>query len=189
MEEASTQFKVLLLIFGLVLIGVLGYMVWQSNSYIVDTGTETVVKKSTKKTTTSQTTTTKTTSALTYTDTKCGFTLTFTDKWTGYKMKHVAVDGATDTYYVNVPTTNTDPLWTTEYSTHFAKYVSMFAISTYTQAQWTAAIAQPAEIPTKMGQCGSYIVGYDLAQAYPTDIQDKGLAAEVKAIVATFKAT
>jgi len=197
--QVSGKLKVFLLVAALLLIVLLTYLVWRNNDYISNLGVEvaeapiktaTATKTATAVATKTAAPTATATQAAwqTYTEKTCGFTLTFTDKWVGYKMKEAAVGGITTTYYVNVPTTDVDTIWTTEDSTHFAKYASVFAIGIYTQAQWTSAQDEPNK-PAKMGECGNYIVGYTPSQALPMDIQDKNLASEVKAIVATFKAT
>lgn len=184
-EQASTSMKVVLLIFALVLVAVLGYLVWQQQTVTYDNG-EVIwhVKK-----TTATTATTASATCPNYTNSTYGFTLTFTSSWTGCKFKTATVAGATATYYVEMPTTSTDTAWTTVATDHDAGYASLFALSVYTNAQWTAATAQATEIPTEVGVAGSYTIGYLPAQSYPTDLQTAGLASQVASIVATFKTT
>lgn len=185
-EHASTSMKVVLLVFALALIGILAYLVWQQQSVTYDNGT---VIWHLKKTTSTTTTTTASATCPNYTNSTYKFSLTFTSSWTGCKFKAATIDGATATYYVEMPTTSTDTIWTTAATDHDAGYASLFVLGVYTQAQWTAAIAQPAEIPSLVGTSGAYKIGYQPAQAYPTDLQTAGLASQVAAIMATFKTT
>jgi len=181
-EHASTSLKVVLLLFAIVLVGVLAYLVWQQQTVTYDNGEVTLhLKKSTS--------TTATATCPNYTNSTYKFSLTFTSSWTGCKFKKVAIDGTTALYYVEMPTTSTDPVWTVAASTHDAGYASLFALGVYTTNQWTDAIAQPAEIPAKAGTAGTFTIGYQPAQAYPEDLQTAGLASQVAAIMATFKTT
>ncbi len=76
-EEASTSFKVVLLIFAIVLVGVLGYMVWLSNTNSTETESTVKTKKTTSTTTTTKTTTDPTADWKTYTSTVVGFTVKY----------------------------------------------------------------------------------------------------------------
>lgn len=190
-EHASTSLKVLLLIFAIALVGGLGYLVWYQNN-TSDTTEETSV--STTKTTATGTSAAPTASNLVACgDTeKYGFELTFGSLWTGVKVKEVLQADmdpqpgyALVTCYVSLPTTSTDMVWATESVTHFAHYASLFAVSVYTPAQWAAAIAEPAEVPTKLGENANYVWGWGQAQAMPNDLS--AAYADSKNVVATFQ--
>ncbi len=178
-EEASTSFKVILLIFALVLVGVLGYFVYQEQYVSYDNGEVTIkVKKAAA-----------TTECGSYTNSTYGFSLTFGTDWKTCKIKSATIDGATATYYVTMPTTSTDSIYTKAGTDHDAGYASLFAMSVYTQTQWAAVIGTETNVPTKAGEAGSYVIAYTPAQAYPEDLQTADLSTQVSGIMATFKTT
>lgn len=190
-SEVTTGTKVILAILIIILVGGVSYLVWRLDKFVYNPGDQTLSNNgaSTAAALTTQTPTpTAAPNDLVYTNTSCGFTLTFTEKWKGYKFKSIKVEGRTETYYVEVPTSDKTSPWNTDGSTHDAGYASLFALGTYTNNQWIAAQNDPDK-PAKIGECSGYTVGYTPAQAYPADIQTKGLASEVKSIVATFKTT
>lgn len=139
---------------------------------------------SSSSSTSSSSTSTPATNPWLYTNSTYGFTLTFNSLWQGYTMKEATNTGSTKTYYVCVPTTDSD--WAAASSTSNAGTVSIFALSIYTQAQWTAATSEEGPTPSLVGQSGSWYVGYSPAQAYPAD--KATLATDVHNVIATFAA-
>jgi hypothetical protein len=119
-----------------------------------------------------------------YKNTQYGFQLTFPESWKGYKFYAQSIDGTTQTWYVELPTT--DANYVKAESTHEAGYYSLFAISAYTQDQWAALQGEEGPKPTQIGTSGNYVFAYSPAQAGPSDISSK--TADVKTIIATFKA-
>lgn len=181
-EHASVSLKVILLVFAIVLVGALSYLVYLQRSApdITDYSAPSV-----KKTTSTTRAETTEDTALACGDTKLyGFAMTFGNLWTGYKIKEVKPGYALITCYINMPTASTDEVWTSQSTTNFAKYASLFAVSVYTPAQWTTAQAG-ANKPTLLDQNGNYVWGWSPAQAYPDDLAT--VAADVENIVATFK--
>ncbi len=130
-------------------------------------------------------TTSKAGDSQTYTNTKYGFEFTVPTDWTGYKIYEKDVDGATKTWYVELPTT--DPTWAKATSTSEAGYVSLFAISAYTKAEWDEAQSAGGPSDTKITTIGDYTFGWMGAQAGATDIAATKTSA-VKSIISTFKA-
>lgn len=196
-EHASTTLKVLLLIFAIVLVGGLGYLVWYQNRATVDTDTNYVITPSATATATGSgavagSGTTAATALACGDTTKYGFNMTFGNLWTGMKVKQILQANmdpqpgyAVVTCYFNVPTTSTDTVWTTASTTNYAHYAGLFAVSVYTPAQWATAIAEPAEVPTKLGENANYVWGWSQAQAVPDDLT--AAYADAKNVVATFK--
>lgn len=184
-EHASVSLKLVLLLFALVLIGALGYLVWdaQNTPETADYNPQPVAKqKQTEK---------SALAALVCGDTaKYGFSMTFGDKWNGYKIKQVLQKDmdpqpgyALVTCYFEMPTTSTEEVWTTASIDHDAKYASLFAVSVYTPAQWLTA-QEEANKPTKLGETADYVWGWSQAQAVPTDLE--AVYADAKNVVATF---
>jgi hypothetical protein len=118
-----------------------------------------------------------------YKNTQYGFQLTFPESWNGYKFYAQNIEGSAQTWYVELPTT--DANYAKADSTHEAGYSSLFAISAYTQEQWTALQGEEGPKPTQIGTSGNYVFAYSPAQAGPSDISSK--TADVKTIIATFK--
>ncbi len=179
-EHASVSLKVILLIFAVILVGVLGYLVWdyQATPDTTDYSTP-------KLNTTSETETSVANANLVACGDKAyAFELTFGNDWNGYKIKQVTPDYAIITCYFTMPTTDTDTVWTVAATDHDAKYASVFAVSVYTPAQWTASQAE-ANMPTELGHNASYYWGWSQAQAIPTDLD--AAYADAKNVVATFK--
>jgi hypothetical protein len=178
-EHATASMKVLLLIFALVLIGTLAYLV--KVTYSLPDGTEnagvSVIKKQAQADQT----------AVNCGDEAYAFSLKFSDKWDGYKIKEVSTDEALVTCYVTVPTTAEEEPWTEAATDRDAGYASVLAISVYTPTQWEAAKAG-ANPPTQLETTDDYVWAWAPSQALPQDLQDSGIADEAAALVATFKA-
>lgn len=139
-----------------------------------------------KKTTTAATPATTTTdSDLVYTNKTYNYSITFDTKWSSWKIKYAKIDGSTATYYVEVPTT--DANYANEESTHDAGYASMFAISVYTPAQWTALQADGNPTDVKLAENSNYVFAWSHAQACPSDVQAKGIWDDISNVVKTFK--
>lgn len=124
------------------------------------------------------------TSGLVYNDSTYGFSLTFTNKWTGWKVKKAKNEGITASYYVEVPTT--DSSWGSG-ETNDAGYASIFAISVWTKAEWAQTLEDPIQAETKITENDDYVFSWSHAQAAPDDIVAKGLFTDAKSIIATFK--
>jgi hypothetical protein len=186
-EHASVSLKVVLLVFSLVLIGTLGYLVWDANNTPSTSNADPVPVAKQKKVETSSP------AALECGDTaKYGFSMTFGDKWNGYKIKQVLQKDmdpqpgyALVTCYFQMPTLSTEEVWTTASVDHDAKYASLFAVSVYTPAQWLAS-QEEANKPTKLGETTDYVWGWSQAQALPQDLQDSKISDDIKNVVATF---
>lgn len=130
--------------------------------------------------------TTTTDSQWLYKNTTYGFSLTFNEKWEGYKLKLADIAGSTATYYVCVPTTDTK--WTSS-SDSYPGMASVFAISVDTKAQWAEAEAEEGgNRSTKIGETSKYVFSYSPAQSGPTDVLNKKLSSDIKNVVATFSA-
>lgn len=140
----------------------------------------------TTSTGTATTTTTPTVDPYLYTNSTYGFTLTFNSKWQGYGIKPATNTGSTATYYMCLPTSDSD--YTNASITSLAGTASLFAVSVYTQAQWTAATAEEGPQPSKIGDSGNWVVAYSPAQAYPSTAVFTAAASDVHNIMATFKA-
>ncbi|QQG49620.1 MAG: hypothetical protein HZB70_02345 [Candidatus Berkelbacteria bacterium] len=188
-DNATTSMKVVLLIFALVVIGALAYFIQATYSQPDTTDYSAQKVKKSDTATTTESTSTTTTETATVSNLACGdkayaFSLEFGDKWTGYKIKEVKPDYAIITCYVTMPTTSSDTVWTTAATDHDAKYASVFAVSVYSPAQWTAS-QEEANKPTEMGHNANYYWGWSQAQAIPDDLS--AVYADAKNVVATFK--
>ena len=132
-----------------------------------------------------KTDTTKTeASDLTYKNTDYGFQMTFPETWKEYKFLEKTIEGATKTWYVELPTN--DPAWAVGTSTNDAGYVSLFAISALTDAQWQAMDSGEMNTNTLIEKVGNYNFTYSHAQAGATDIGTT-VSGLVKSIITTFK--
>lgn len=178
-EHATTSLKVVLLVFAVVLVGALAYLVQATYSQ-PEEATEVApsVKDKTEEVATAK--------AVQCGDDAYAYQLTFSDDWKGYKVKEVTPTYALVTCYFEMPTTSAETTWTATSTDHSAGYASVFAVSVYTPAQWTAA-QEEANKPTKLGENANYVWGYSPAQALPEDLQTSKIADEVKTVVATFK--
>jgi hypothetical protein len=184
-EHASTSLKVILLVFALVLVGTLGYLVWDANNStpaVAPEPAQVAKKKALEEAA-------KTPLACGDT-TKYGFTMSFSDKWDGYKIKQVLQKDmepqpgyALVTCYFQMPTTSTDEAWTKAGTDHDPNYASLFAVSVYTPEQWQAAQEEPNR-PTKLGETSDYIWGLSQAQSIPDDLAE--LYKDVKNVASTF---
>lgn len=181
-HHVPNSVKLLLLAFALALVAGLGYLVWFQNNLPTDSSDEVILHP--KKTIA---TTTKADAALNYVNATYGFSLALNDNWAGYKVKTVtpADDSATAYLYVNLPTSSTDELWTTEGTANFAGYASVMAISVFTPAQWTATYDGAPQQPTKLAEDDHYIFSYSSAQDIPTDLQ--AAFDDIASVIATFK--
>ncbi len=189
-HHVSHTMKVLMLIFAVLLTATLGYFIWAFYSSPDQTDYSNVLKKKVTPKTTTTTTTTETKAVSTDTAIACGdtklygFSLTFGNLWTGYKIKEVKPDYSVVTCYFELPTISTDATWAIATTDHDAKYASLFAVSVYTPAQWTTSQVE-ANKPTELGHNANYYWAWSPAQAYPEDLKDAG--ADAKNVVTTFK--
>ena len=185
-EHAAVSLKVILLIFAIILVGVLGYLVWD-----YQTSPDTTDYSTPKLTTTNESASTETTESTEAAAIDCGddaytFNLTFGDDWTGYKIKEVVPTYALITCYVTMPTASNEGTWTAAGTDHDAAYASVFAVSVYTPAQWTLS-QEEANKPAELGHNTSYYWGWSQAQAVPTDLEV--VYADAKNVIATFSLT
>ena len=132
---------------------------------------------------TKSTTSASTSSKLVYNDSTYGFSLTFNNKWTGWKAKPVKLDGITATYYFEVPTT--DSSWGSG-ETNDKGYASVFAISVWTKAEWEQTLSDPMQGETKITESDDYVFSWSHAQAAPEDVA-ASIFNDVENIIATFK--
>lgn len=121
---------------------------------------------------------------LVYNDSTYGFSITFNEKWTGWKVKPVKLDGITATYYFEVPTTDTS--WGSG-ETNDSGYSSVFAVSVWTKAEWEQTLSDPVQAEIKITEIDEYVFSWSSAQAGPEDILDKGLLDDIKNVITTFK--
>lgn len=121
----------------------------------------------------------------TYTNTKYGFTLTFTDKWQGYKIKDAGIEG--DTYCANVPTTATASYPASKIN--YAGYAAPFCINVYTLAQWNAFNDDNPSLSTELTRNNTYVFSYSSWQDSPQDLRTSGLEKEVTSVAKSFKLT
>lgn len=181
-EHASVSLKVLLLIFSVLLIIALGSFVYLQNNAVdtTDYSTTKPVPKVKQVETEDK--------AIACGDTKLyGFSLTFGDKWSGYKVKEVKPDYAIVTCYFEMPTASTDSVWTEASIDHDANYASIFAVSVYTPAQWQTALTEP-NASAELGHNDSYYWGYAPAQSLPEDLAATNIDDDISNVVATFSA-
>jgi hypothetical protein len=125
----------------------------------------------------------------TYTNTKYGFTLTFTDKWQGYKVKgETAGTSALATYRIFVPTSSKT------FSSEMPGYADPFVISIYKKTTYDNLKTDP-NIPfdlnygTKLADNGTYVATVAYWQDSPTDLQTSGLDKEVTTVAKSFQFT
>ncbi len=182
----------LLVTFIIVLLGGGGYLGWyfwnqsQSKTTTETPVTTTTTPTATTTTPTNNSATTKpaatTASALDYTNSTYGFTVTFPTGWEGYKMKEANIAGATMTYYINIPTKDTAA---TGDSTAEAGYYSPFAISVYTLAQWAAVETSEGPKDTLITKNTTYAFGWSQANGIPAS--DFTKSSDIATIIASFK--
>lgn len=122
---------------------------------------------------------------LVYENKTYNFSLTFDTKWSSWKIKYAKIDGSTATYYVEVPTA--DANYAKEELTHDAGYASMFALSVYTPAEWTAVQSGELNTDTKLKENANYVFAWSHAQASPDDVMAKGIWDDIDNIIKTFK--
>jgi len=131
---------------------------------------------------TSTSTSTTTSTDLTYTNSTYGLTMTFPAAWKGYKFKEANLEGATITYYVEVPTTDKSA---TGDSTADAGYYSPFAISVYTLDQWNTVEASEGPKDTLITKNDQYAFGWSQANGVPPS--DFTMSKDIQTIIDSFK--
>ncbi len=125
----------------------------------------------------------------TYTNTKYGFTLTFTDKWQGYRIKNFASSPMTEVISVEVPTTDAN------YQSRSTEYVDAgydypFVISVWTTDQWNQWVeGQDGPQSKKLGEKNGYVFAYMTWQDSPADLRASGLDKEVTSVAESFQFT
>ncbi len=124
------------------------------------------------------------TDPLVYVNDKYSFQVTFPTDWTGYKLLEKNIEGSMQTWYVELPTK--DSAWAKASSTNDAGHVSLFAISAYTEQQWSDVNSNENNTNTFIKKIGSYTFAYSHAQAAASDIT-QSQSGEVKSIISTFK--
>ncbi|OGD57129.1 hypothetical protein A2V71_01695 [Candidatus Berkelbacteria bacterium RBG_13_40_8] len=133
---------------------------------------------------TTTTSTTTTSADLTYTNSTYGFTMTFPADWKGYKFKEATLEGITQTYYVEIPTTDKNA---TGDSTADKGYYSPFAISVYTLDQWAEVEASDGPKDTLITKDAKYAFGWSQANGVPPTDFTTAMSNEIKTIIASFK--
>ncbi|MEI6039801.1 MAG: PsbP-related protein [Candidatus Berkelbacteria bacterium] len=123
-----------------------------------------------------------TTTSKIYTNSKYGFSLTFPKSWEKYKIKEANIEGATATYYVNVPTKF--PSSTDGNSTDLKDYYSPFALSVYTLAQWKDVVKSDGPQDSLITKNDKYVFTWTHAQWAPEDFK---LDSDIAGIIASFK--
>jgi hypothetical protein len=124
------------------------------------------------------------TNPLVYKNSTYGYEMTFPATW-AYKLFPIKEeDGVTAAYYVAVPTTDTT---SDETSMGIDKgYLSLFAITVYTPAQWDTASKAEGPKPTVAIQNANYVITYSKPNGtIPSYLAAR--AAEVSSILATLK--
>jgi len=120
-----------------------------------------------------------------YQNTDYGFGLTFTDAWEGYKMKAVDLEGTVKTFYVNIPTTDSN--YATETSMSYAGYTAPFAISVINKSEWQDDEIFARDFGSKVGEKGDYVFTSSSWQACPTDLCDGGITSSLKTVMDSFE--
>lgn len=118
-----------------------------------------------------------------YTNADYGFHLTFTDGWTGYKVKKVALEGLVAAYYVNIPTS--DPLYATATDSTYAGYAAPFCIGVMNKSEWTGDEMQVRDFGDKVGENATYVFTSSRWQATPTDVK-ASITSTLAAVMSSF---
>lgn len=131
----------------------------------------------------------------TYTNDTYGFTIIFTDKWEGYRIREGSLSGNSSmlaTYRVYVPTSQKD-YPTDEGMTGYVKpfVIMIYDKSTYENLKNNADPNDPFDLSygSKLADNGTYVATYSSWQDSPTDLVDSGLVKEVSSVIHTFKFT
>lgn len=120
---------------------------------------------------------------LVYKNPTYGFSITFPETWSSYKLFPISdPENAKAAYFVGLKTSDAS-----YNETGVDKgYVSLFAISVFTKAQWAEAADSEGPKPTLLTQNDQYIISYSLPNGTrPTDIEAR--VDEVKSVLATTK--
>lgn len=123
-----------------------------------------------------------------YTNTDYKFSLTFGDLWKGYEVKKVVPtdDSALAYHYFNMPTSDSSYKAATQSTS--AGFASIFAISVYTPAQWTALQAMDGPITAikiTANTNTAYVFAYQHGQAYPDALATN--ASNISTVIGTLK--
>lgn len=199
-EHASVSLKVLLLIFGVLLTGTLGYMIWDQNT-AADTTDNTA--PNVKQEAVTETTATEATAydpsniAEDY-----GFELTLSGStWEEYKIvKELSTGIYGESGTVEVPSVSlwyqvptSDPAWRSVSSAVALKgYAPRFIVNIFTLADWEKAGGDAnagsgvANLGTLLGKNNIHVFTWSSAQDYPTDSPS---LTEVETVTKTFKIT
>lgn len=137
-------------------------------------------------------TATNTASWKTYTNSKYGFTLTFTDKWKGYEVIDFRESGtgeapapAEDQYEVYAPTSST--IWSTDKK----GYASIFKINVYDKTVFENILKSNDDPYINsngvIAENGKYVFFKSTGQDYPEDLQSSGLLNEISSVTKSIK--
>ena len=174
-EHASTSLKALLLVFALVLVGVLGYLVWQQNTAPeeVDNSTQ------------------STASVLTYTNTTHGYTMKLNSTWTGYKTSTWSDPDQPTIKNVEffVPCAASDNCTSDGTTRTIAGYTTVMVVGAYPTKIWNAFPNDEGPTPTRLAANDTYVFGYSHAQAFPVSWETKAVNLKIDTVAATFKLT
>ena len=75
--------------------------------------------------------------------------------WINYQVKTANIDGEVDTYYINIPTTDTTYAVADE--TKLAGYVNPVCIGVVAKANWTGSDDQLRDFGSKAGENANYV--------------------------------
>lgn len=169
-HHATPTLKILLLIFSILIVGLLGYIVYQQN-YTVDS-TDYSTKSSTDN------------SWKNYTNTTHKFSLTFTDAFKGYEVKPITTaSGATALYYFNLKTS--DANYQKAGNTNSAGYYEAFVIGVYSTSQWAALSSIAKDNQLTIGSSSEYVFVYNIPQDGPSDLAK----VDIRPVIASFRIT
>ena len=182
-EHAAVSLKVILLIFAIVLVGVLGYLVWDYQT-APDTADYSVPKltKQTDSTPAAETETEadETAEWKTYSNTEFGFGLTFNEKWEGYKVKEVKRTENTKSIYFTMPLSGHAAS-----EANAADYYPVLTIAVYTEEQYDALAGTNRGV--KIAASDNYVFSYYGSQETIDAL--KAVQDDIANIVGTFKLT
>lgn len=123
-----------------------------------------------------------------YKNNKYDFSLTFTDKWSGYQVEdwnETHSEGpapATDFYTVYVPTSNSS------FSSEKPGYAATFKIMVYPKDTYESLLSAGNVVAkNKLAENSSYVFVVAYWQDSPSDLRASGLAFEIESVAKTFK--
>ncbi len=126
----------------------------------------------------------------TYQNSKYGFSLTFGDKWEGYRVddwSQTHTEGpapADDSYDVYVPTSDKD------FDINMPGYANTFRILVYTKTTYQALEGGAMMVSDNvLGEKNDMVFVVSYWQDSPSDLRSSGLSSELESIASTFEFT